>query len=167
MRDFYIFDIAVYIMDEDVYYHEMNKRVDDYLHKTFISQGLTRQKAPEIFDYAADRIRKSFGGPWEFNQVVGWVRLYAEHSHIGAHLWWVQSKRLQRKMNKMFYLTTPSNLLATHFYSEDDSAKIFGDTLSAIRGLSKDKAWRKRHVDLEAFVRVGPYINWRELLNSR
>lgn len=167
MRDFYIFDIAVYLTDEDAYYREMNERVDDYLHKTFISQGLTREKAPDLFDHAADRIRKSYGGPWAFNQVVGWIRLYAEPSHVGAHLWWVQAKRLQRKMNKMFYLTTTSNLLATHFHFQDDSAKIFRDTLSAIAGLSEDRSWRKRHVDLEAFIRIGSYINWRELLNSR
>lgn len=167
MRDFYVFDIAVYLTDKDAYYREIDKRVDEYLHKTFISKGLTCEKDPDVFLLAEDHLRKSYGGPWEFNQVVGWIRLYAEPSHIGAHLWWVQAKRLQRKMNKVFYLTTSSNLLATHFYPKDDSDKIFQDTLEDIKLLSEKKSWKGRYVDLESFTRIGPFVDWRQLLSSR
>jgi hypothetical protein len=167
MRDFYIFEIAVYLTDEDSYNCERGKRLDerlDELNSISISQGLTAVP-PHILQYAKDYFNKSYGGPWNFNQVVGWICLYAEPSHIGAHLWWVNAKRLQRRMKKVFYLTTSSNLLATHFYPEDNSDKIFQDTLENIKLLQK--SWKGRHIDLEPFTRIGPFVDWRKLLSSR
>lgn len=167
MKDFYIFDIAVYLKDEDAYYKNMNNHINNNLNKTFISRGLTREKNPEVFMSRTDDIRKSYGGAWDFNQIVGWIRLYAEPSHIGAHLWWVQGKKLQRRMSKTFYLMTTSNFLATYFYPEDDSNKIFNDTLADIKWLSKESLFKGRHIDLEPFTRIGTFVDWRGLLNSR
>jgi hypothetical protein len=165
MRDFYIFEIAVYLTDEDAYNCEREKRLDerlDELNSISISQGLTAV-SPHTLQYAKDYFDKSYGGPWKFNQVVGWICLYAEPSYVGAHLWWVNAKRLQRKMKKVFYLTTSS---MTHFYPEDDSDKIFQDTLEDIKRLSKKTPLKGRHIDLDPFMRIGPFVDWRKLLNN-
>lgn len=162
MSDFYIFDLAVYRRTEEEYYADR----DQSTARRLDASGLSRERSPDSYRNAEEAFKDSYGGPWEFNQVVGWIRLYVEASHVGAHLWWVNAKRLQSKMRKTFYLTTPSNILATSFPPGVVSAEIFSDTLTHLEKLAKEKPLKGRYLDLGTFRNIGPFINWRELLNN-
>ena len=137
------------------------------LEELFASTGIPREKTPDSYKFAEEHFKRTYGGPWNFNQIVGWIRLYIEGSHVGGHLWWVDAKRLRRNMsNRTFYLTTPSNILATHFRAGDDSDKIYRETLADIQRLSKETPLNGHYVDIETFRNIGPFINWRELLKT-
>ena len=166
MNDVYICDIPVYRCAEDVFYADMERAVAEHLGWLTKASGASRDKAPETFRNAEDHFRSTYGGPWTFNQVVGWIRLYAAGSHVGAHLWWVTGKRLQRKMRKTFYLTTHSNALATYFTPRDNSEAIFAGTLERLEAVAHMPPLKGRYVDLRVLRNVGPFINWRALLNA-
>jgi hypothetical protein len=107
MRDQYIFDIPVYRSTRD----EFDKETGLYAATRFkwLASYDPQRRPPtrkmqerELHSVIADS-----GGPWQLNQIVGWLRLFVEGSTIGCHLWWVDAKRLNRRMRKKrLYLTT-------------------------------------------------------------
>src|SRR5947209_66451 len=119
MRDYYIFDIPVYRCEEQKYYAAMDEGAAKHLEKLSALTGISREKALNLWRDIEEHFWATYGGPWEFNQTIGWIRLYAEGSYIGGNLWWVNAKRIRRNMRKTFSLTTYSNILATYFTSED------------------------------------------------
>jgi hypothetical protein len=167
MRDYYIFDIPVYRLPKDKYYKDRDEATTRHLRKVFPGVEFPPEKYPGHCQTLEQEFHKAFGGPWDFNQVVGWLKLYAEGSAIGAHLWWVaEAKRLQSRMRKTFYLTTSSNKLATWFQPEDKSDTIFAETLTQIEALAKERPLKRRYVDLDAFRNVGRFIDWRGLMDA-
>lgn len=167
MEDYYIFDIPVYRCTEEQFYADMDAAVSKRHDEIFATTGISRKNAPESYKNMEEHTRQTFGGPWNFNQVVGWLRLFAESSHVGGHLWWIDAKRIQRVMRqKRFFLTTISDVLSNYFTSEDDSESIYRRTIEDIERLTKQRPLKDRHVDLETFLNIGPHIDWRGLLNS-
>lgn len=167
MRDYYIFDIPVYRCSEEQFDVDMAAAVAKRHDEFFATTGISRENAPESYKNIEEHTRQTFGGPWNFNQVVGWLRLFAEPSHVGGHLWWVDKKRIQRVMReKRFILITSSDVLGNYFTPEDDSDEIYRGTLEDIKRLSRQSPLKDRYVNLGTFLNIGPYIDWRSLLNS-
>ena len=166
MQDFYIFDIPIYLRPESRYYTDLETATTRFLRKMFPSVESPRERFPRQCESIATDFHKTFGGPWDFNQVVGWLRLYVERSAVGGHLWWVDAKRLQTRMRKTFYLVSPSNVLATWIKPEDQSGKIFAETLAQIESLSRQRSYNGRFFDLTAFRNLGPFVDWRGLLDG-
>lgn len=166
MEDLYIFDVPIYRCTKHSYYADMEQREKKHIHELLTNNGVPHETAPDTHQRAKEHLRKAFGGPWDFNQIIGWIRLYAEGSHIGGQLWWVDAKRIRRDTRKTFYLRTPSNILATYFAPTDNSASIFSETLTQLEALGKRIQVEGHYVDLENFRNLGPFIKWRELLNS-
>lgn len=167
MEDYYIFDIPVYRCTEERFYADMDAAVAKRHDEIFATTSISQKNAPESYKNIEEHTRQTFGGPWNFNQVVGWLRLFAESSHVGGHLWWVDAKRIQRVMRKKrFFLTTISDVLSNYFTPEDDSVSIYRGTLKDIERLTKQRPLKDRYVDLETFLNIGPHIDWRGLLNS-
>jgi hypothetical protein len=166
MRDFYIIDIPVYLQPKDQYYKNREAATIRHLGKLFPGVESPREKYPTQCQIIEHEFHKTFGGPWDFNQVVGWLKLYAEGSTIGAHLWWVDAKRLQTRMRKTFYLTTFSDALASWFKPEDSSERIFSETINQIEALAKQRIFKGKHIDLVEFRNLGPFIDWRGLMDA-
>ncbi len=166
MWDAYFCDIPVYRCWEEAYYAGRDQMVSAGLENLKKTSGIPQERAPESYKGAEEQIRAAYGGPWTFNEVVGWVRLYAAGSHVGAHLWWVNAKRLRRKMRKTFYLTTPSNILAAYFTPEDSSERIFKETLAHLEAVGNEPPLKGRYVDLTLFRNMGGFINWRAILDE-
>jgi hypothetical protein len=160
-----IFEIPVYRCAKEAYYTEMHAKTVEHMEALQSKTGITREIAPDSFRSNEEFFWARFGGPWDFNEVVGWVRLYAEPSSIGAQLWWV-NKRIQRRMRKVFRLTSESNILGTDFSPKDDSRTIFTKTLAQIESLGTQKPLKGRHLDLRAFRDIGPFVDWRALLDA-
>lgn len=103
MERYYIFDIPIYRCTEERVYSDVDAAVANENHKLFLTTGILQENAPVTCRRVKQHIIEECGGPWNFNQVVGWLRLFAEWSHIGGHLWWVDVKHIQRNMrNKRF-----------------------------------------------------------------
>ena len=99
------------------------------------------------------------------NQVVGWLRIFVEGRMIGAHSWWIEGKRInRRKPHKRFLLTTTSDVLGLWF-SNGSSSEILATLLDRISALAETPQYRARYVDLEALRRLGPFIDWRALID--
>lgn len=173
MEDHYIFDVPVYLCRRDEYEHDMSKKEKEHfqdLYKLRQFCDIYDDMSREDTEREKHSARSSLGGPWYFNQIVGWIRLYADVNYIGGHIWWVSANQLRRRMKyKTFYQNTFGNIFSTSALGENaDSETIYCETLRAIKDYWVDSHLLKnRFVDLELFVNIGPFINWRKLLDSR
>ena len=171
MKDYYIFDIPVYVCEKVKYYAEMDKYRENHFKELQVRRDLAdlpREMSRTDMIDEEQCVRSEFGGPWNFNNVIGWIRLYATTSTIGGNLWRVEGKRLRRKMkSKSFWEVGGSNILPTFFAPNVESKQIYSETLQAIKDISKENNFlKKRSVDLENFRNLGPFIDWRKLMDS-
>lgn len=166
MRDQYIFDIPIYRKTEDDFNAEINILVAKRIEWIMSHDEERRPLAQEVHDRVLHSEIQKAGGPWQFNQIVGWFRLFAEGCTIGCHPWWVDAKRLSRKMqNKRMYLKTYSDILHARF-SEESSTEIYIKLIERLIILAKEPKYKNRYVDLNVFYRIGPYIDWRAILEG-
>jgi hypothetical protein len=147
MFDSYMFDLAVYRCTQAKYETARHQTTAKRMERS----GLSRERSPDSYRNAEEAFCDSYGGPWEFNEIVGWIRLYVRASHVGAHLWWVDAKRLQPKMRKTFYLTSLNSIFDTGFAPAVASDEIFSNTLSKLEKLATEKRFKGRYVDLQPF----------------
>lgn len=165
MRDQYVFDIPVYRSTSDEFDKEIDMCVTTRV-KWIESYGpQQRPLNQEMRDRQLHSVIAESGGPWQFNQVVGWLRLFVEGSTIGCHLWWVDAKRLNRRMRKKrLYLTTFSDVLGAWF-PDQSSSEIFEKLDSRLSDITRRPPYVNRYVDLSVFHRLGPFIDWRGMLD--
>lgn len=106
---------------------------------------------------------EELGGPWQFNQIVGWIRVYVGWRGLGGHLWMAKGKRLQRKTRRRFRLESIGNCLPGVCTDAVSSRVVYENLLTELQAMGKDI---KRHLDLSVFERIGPYVDWRKLLDD-
>jgi len=166
MRDQYIFDIPIYRKTKDDFNNEIKTSLGSRV-GWIISHDLDRRPLKnETYDRLKDSVIRESGGPWQFNQIIGWLRLFVEGNTIGGHFWWIDAKRLNRKIRyKRLYLTTPSDVLQAWFPKES-STEIFDKLLNDLTTMAKEPKYKKHYFDLDVFRRIGPFIDWRDLINS-
>lgn len=165
MSDYYVFDIPIYRCEEGKFYRQMTEHIESYFNSIYDGLKIPRPATdPPHLAFIRGHMQNRFGAPWDFNQVVGWLRLFVEGSGIGGHLWMVDAKRVSRSMHKRFTLRSGSNVLAFTMPPDADSATIYRITLESIRHLSKIPEFRKRVFDLREFQNIGPFVNWKELI---
>ena len=167
MVDQYIFDIPIYRKTKDDFKAEIDSLVASRIDWIVSHDPKQQTLDQEIHQRIYHSIIADSGGPWQFNQIVGWLRLFIEGNSIGCHPWWVDAKRINRRMrNKRMYLQTPSDILQARFKNES-SNEIYNGLLERLIKLSKDSTYKNRYVDFDVFQRIGPYIDWHTLLHTR
>jgi len=166
MRNKYIFDIPIYRKTKTDFNSEIETQVAKRIERIISYDPEQRPLSQDVRQRQYHSVIAESGGPWQFNQIVGWFRLFVEGKTIGCHLWWVDAKRLNRKMrNKRLYLQTYSNILQERITNES-SNEIFNRLLERLIKLSKEGMYKNRYIDLDVFQRIGPFINWRKLMYS-
>lgn len=108
---------------------------------------------------------KEFGGPWQFNQIAGWVRVFVEGGALGGHIWKAEGKQLKRKTRRRYRLVSVSNCIAPLYDRDADSITIYGSLLQELQRIGSELK-PPRHIDLSTFERLGPYVDWRRLLDE-
>jgi hypothetical protein len=166
MRNQYIFDIPIYRKSINDFYNEIDAEFAEHVQWMISSDPNQRPLNKETKTRVKDSIVRKSGGPWQFNQIIGWLRLIAEGNKIGGHIWWIDAKRINRRMrNKILYLKTYSDVLQV-FFPKDSSTEIFNKLLERLTAMTKESKYKKRYIDLDVFCRVGPFIDWRALLDK-
>jgi hypothetical protein len=166
MRNQYIFDVPIYRKSKNDFKAEINAEFAKHVEWMISSDPHQRPLNSETKIRGKDSIVRKYGGPWQFNQIIGWLRLFAEGYTIGGHLWWVDAQRLNRRMlNKRLKLITPSDVLHVRFLNES-STELFNKLLERFTAMTKESKYKNRYIDLDVFCRVGPIIDWRALLDG-
>lgn len=161
-----IFEIPIYRCSKKQFLEQMEKDIEKHLEwLEAASGGITKEEAPRTFRLSEGHFRKTYGGPWEYNQVIGWLRICALHGIIWGEAWLVDAKRMLRKMNKKHYVK-----LGTVFElpdcSEESSEVICARIVAEIENLRGRKPFKGRRFELGPLKRIGPAVNWRKVVGA-
>ena len=103
---------------------------------------------------------------WRYNQAIGWLRLFAsDHSHIRVDYYWVKERITKNLKNKHFRYCFEEKTFQLDIPPAMTSHDINILLQQYIEELIKEEPFRKYYVDLELFQNIGPYIDWRALLD--
>lgn len=102
---------------------------------------------------------------WKYNDIVGYIGLFAGKNQIKAEYWFIDAKRISRRLikknivyrDKLFEFTVNQN------YTSQD---ILDKLMSHLSSLSSHSRLKKRYIDLEAYCNISPTINWSSLIKD-
>lgn len=164
----YFYDLPVYRLPREDYY----KARDEYIENTLSPPG-TRQ-AESFHRMAAiepnsvvawrSHLELSYGGCWEFNEIIGYIRLHFLGAQVRGEYFGSSRKRIVRTRKKLFEYKTWK--LAPEVSIEPPQGN--DEIVAAVREYIKDcrSELPRRYLDASMFEAVAPYINWVGLFNG-
>lgn len=158
----YIFEILLYREPQHTFDERYQAAVDTFMkpirHPT-VGANPDHNPCEIVWE---DIFWRRYGGPWNYNQIVGAIRLYALGTQIRGELWISDRSRYRRNMsNKNISLAGSVFEVTVHEPTTD--ADVFREILERIVSFCRD---RQRFVaDLQCFQTTGPHINWTRLFS--
>jgi hypothetical protein len=154
------FDIPIYSMNPEGY----KIRIEKSLQKS--RDGLRLKKDNPNYEDVNDLLRKQICIEWEYNQIIGYLKLYRLNDRIYAEVWKIDKKRMSLKLKNKVFKYFPSypewNIdLKKLKTSQSIYEKLLKELPNDMTGLFK-----KYFLDLRLLKEIGPYIDWVELLNK-
>lgn len=164
-----VFEISVYSCSKDAYERYWDRRREAYLR--IAKQAATQDEKVWQIPITSKRINPDMMNwehanifPWEYNQCVGFIRLFVSRRHIGADLF-LTTKRVSKTMLRKC-MRHAGDLFDDVIYEDLSSQQIYAFILNQLNHTSKLWLSRNRHIDLSTFRMLAPFVQWRELLLS-
>lgn len=102
-------------------------------------------------------------GPWRFNQIVGWVRVYRLGDQLRGEYWSIKAKRFGLQVKKK-RLTPQGKAFEIWPGDKETSEQIFHRMCQKLRAFEKEL--QGRVLDLESFEKLGRFVDWRQLTDT-
>ena len=164
----YLFDIPIYWCREDAF----NIKYDEKLHtyeerekKNLRAQGLEYEPSEHLRKLSHSILWEKSMGPWRFNQVVGWVRVYRHGDKLKGEYWSIKAKKAKRfgwQLRKKQLVARGKAFEIWHRAGET-SVQIFNRMHQSLRIFEKELGgWV---IDLESFENLGRFVDWHRLIN--
>jgi hypothetical protein len=105
--------------------------------------------------------------PYPYNQVIAWVRLETKgEGVVKENAWALPQKRIERLFVRRYEYR--HKVIETWFRQSDSSDAVFNGLRNPLVALTaRDGPFPRRHVDLDAFDGIGPFVDWRRLVGLR
>jgi hypothetical protein len=161
-----IFEIAVYRKSPD----ELQKAYDDSFEKEMQSiespnPSSMNDRDNPAFRYIKNQYWEKHGTPYPYNQAVGWVVLVAKHDQILAEYYKITEKRLTQNC-RQHPVKWQGKAFAIYLTGKETNRKIVASIIEELRFLSAESPFKGRYVDIKAFMRIAPYVNWKRLVKE-
>jgi len=143
--------------------------MDEYINKNMFPERPTHIRMKEDFFKrnpsqkvaVENRLRKSYGGAWEYNEIIGYIRLYFFGTQIRGEYWAVNAKKIVKTRKKIFEYKTWKLASEIELHWETDSSSIFSQILKYLERCKKEL--KKRYIDTHNLEAIGPYVDWKSL----
>lgn len=169
MTILYFFDLPVYRLTADAYYAARTAYIDNTLFRPGSpDEQCLRERDrnnPRDKDWFRDHLGKAYGGCWEFNEIIGYIRLHFLGSQIRGEFFSVNKKRIVRTRTKQLEFMT------WKLAPEVEIIPPYGTTeiLVAINQYINDcrREVPKRYIDTSKFDTIAPFVDWEGLFRSK
>lgn len=153
--DKYFMVVPVYRLSMDKYYSRMAEDFEKIISESWDMSF--REETPNMVDNWRRSHRLSYGGDWEFNEIIGYIKLFFMGSQIRGEYWSTVPRRKVRTRKKNFEFKAHKLVAENDIwdkYSESILAAI-EDYLSRCK-----KELKNRHIDLREFDALKKHVNW-------
>ena len=160
----YFFTLPVYRLHKEKYYQDMNMHIENELRPKSELEEVIYKKAynkdAEFYNIRKFSLIQNYGGCWEFNEIIGYVKLYFYGNQIRGEYWAVKAKKIVKSRKKQFEIKT--HKLHVALTIEDDTNNgILCKIEEYISGC--ENKLRERYVDKQEFIKLAPHIDWAKL----
>jgi hypothetical protein len=157
----YFYDLPVYRVSQDAYQRELEayyeKKIFEKPHADRIREHYKRN--PRLLEQVKQFYWSKFGGAWQFNEIVGYIRLHFLGSQVRGE-WIAMPRSAGRRTRKKQF-----EYLAWKLAPEVDIAGPLNrrNVLTAIRryiDACRRELPRNRYIDTEQFEELAPFVDW-------
>ena len=165
----YFLDIPVYRLPEADYYLQRER----YIESIFFPEDdpttaelNRRSKAndPQRWGTRYDIFAKIYGGPWDYNEIIGFIRLHFFGSQIRGDYWSTDAKRIVRTRKKLFKWRTWKLAPEMELPENGTNAEIYETVRKYVQRCAQEIPGRcifTRDLDV-----LGPHVDWNGLLQD-
>ena len=155
--------LPVYRLENRKYYDQMQEFIDKELNTKNAYQEKLAAEQPELQAAHESHLRNWYGGAWEFNEIIGFIKLYFYGTQIRGEYWAVKAKKIVKSRKKQFEYKTHKLFMELEIWDQSNSG-IRVTVEEYILGCKKER--KNRHIDTREFEKLSPHINWRTLYNE-
>lgn len=159
----YVFDLPIYRLAESAYNAKRDADIDTIM--TEHPLVATPDKPSEAVRLAPQdaaflsRARYRYGGPWQFNEIIGYLRLFLLGSQVRAEHWSVCRKRISKTRTKIIELRSLKFVPETELPTRGENRDIFAAVLRHVEICKKHLP--RRFLDTSQLSTLGPHLDWR------
>lgn len=158
-----LFDLPVYRLKEDKYYLERKVFVDKFLFgKNDERKGFYIQNENLYRRYSA-QLNERYGGKWDFNEIIGYIKLHFLGSQVRGEYWEVKAKRIVKTRKKYFEWRTHKLAPERELCRNKTNLEIYNEIIKYIDDCRKELP-NKRYIDDKQLISLGPYIDWKKVI---
>ena len=147
---------------------EYESRQEKYAQKIMAEGGPYAEemyrRSPVIAERMKSHLWLTYGGPWLFNEIIGFIRLYFFFTQIRGEYWRNDAKKIVRSRKKVFRFREWKVTYEEEIPPGSSSEDIFGLLMNYLARAQADL--KNRYVDTSIFTRIGQYIDWKSLYAS-
>ena len=157
----YFMEVPIYRVSEKRFYRDYQRDLEAHLESLW-PPNTPPEILAELRPLAEVHFWKRYGGPWQFNQAVGWIRLYLLGNQFRGELWFISAKSLVRRPAHK-RLEQSGKAFEYHPGPDDQSATIASTIRERLVEAVNEYRRGKLKLDLECFDNLAAYIDWRAL----
>jgi hypothetical protein len=165
MKCIYFLDLPVYRISQDRYYDEREKHIV----KTICGTEICKNEMSESQMYFYNKFRRPlgqrYGGVWEFNEIVGYIKLHFLGGQVRGEYFTTNTKRKVRTRKKLFVYSTHKLAPEINLSRNATNAEIYEKILKYVERC-KNELPSSRFIDDKYIKCMGPYIDWSVLIRS-
>jgi methionine synthase II (cobalamin-independent) len=161
--------LPVYRISQAKYYKQREEYVKNNLYSSNNEElnKLTKKvhkEQPNVKLQSQSILRKSYGGEWDFNEIIGYINLHFKGNKIKNEYWAVKAKRIVRTSKKTFEHKCHKLDIELHIAEDLDNLEILSAITSYIDTCKNEL--KNRHIDDSQLNKIGKFIDWRKLKES-
>lgn len=165
----YFYDLPIYRVSSEKFDRDWGEYLQTSLYsapsgisKEYIDDFYKREPGQKSF--RTQHAWKKFGGPWRYNEIIGYIRLYFLGDQIRGEYWLVRTKKVVKTRKKIIdfrdYKIVPEKTIP----SNATNYKIYELVIAYIK--EAKKSLKKWYVDFEDFEKIGRFIDWKSLMHA-
>lgn len=119
---------------------------------------------PDYLSNYKDAIHAKYGGSWEYNEIIGFIKLHILGSQIRGEYWQDDKKRFVKSRSKQFKYVTHKLAPENSFYKEAPNIEIYQAICSYVDDCREEL--KNRYIDDSNLKNIGKYVDWKSLIKG-
>lgn len=162
----YLVEIPIYWCEETTFnakYEEKLKTNLEIEKKILRAKGLEYELSEDDRKLSHKILWEKSMGPWRFNHIVGWVRVYRHGDKLKGEYWSIEAKRFGLQLRKKPFVHQ-GKAFEIWPGDKETSEQIFNRMCQRLRTFGGEL--KGRTIDFETFENLGRFVNWRRLIDT-
>ena len=161
----YLYDLPIYRLGSSTYHDDMNARIQRTLDPW---RQITGNEPPRDVADRASQSQYEMFGPWEFNEIIGYIRLHVLGSQVRGEHFSAEKTRNSLGRKKVFVfrsLKLASEVEIGGFGREFSSHDVWEAIQKYVTRCQKELK-KGRVIDDRLLIAIGPHTDWLAVIRN-